>query len=99
GRAVLAALGQATADLPGAADALAWVDELLARGDAEAHARAAVERIAIVAAAAALRDSAPAELPEIFARVRLREGRSMTYGTATLSSHEVRRLVDRVLPA
>jgi putative acyl-CoA dehydrogenase len=99
GRAVLAALGQATADLPGTADALAWVDELLGRGDAEAHARAAVERIATVAAAAALRDSAPAELPEIFARVRLHEGRSMTYGAATLSSHEVTRLVDRVLPA
>jgi putative acyl-CoA dehydrogenase len=98
-RAVLAALGQATADLPGAADALASVDKFLARGDAEAHARAVVERIATVAAAAALRDSAPAELPEIFARVQLHEGRRITYGTATLSGHQVTQLVDRVLPA
>jgi putative acyl-CoA dehydrogenase len=98
-RAVLATLEQATADLPGARNALAWVSEIVARGDAEAHARAAVERIAAVAAAAALRDSAPAEMAEIFARVRLREGRSITYGTATLANDEVTRLIDRVLPA
>jgi putative acyl-CoA dehydrogenase len=97
-RAVLEALGQATADLPGAADALAAVSELLARGDAEAYARAAVERIATVAAAAALRDSAPADFPEIFARARLHQGHSATYGTATLSGHEMTRLIGRVLP-
>jgi putative acyl-CoA dehydrogenase len=97
-RAVLEALGQATADLPGTADALASVSKLLTRGDAEAHARAAVERIATVAAAAALRDSAPAEFPEIFARARLREGRSTTYGTATLSGQEMTRLIARILP-
>jgi putative acyl-CoA dehydrogenase len=99
GRAVLAALGQATADLPGAADALASVEDLLGRGGVEAHARAAVERIATLAAAAALRDSAPAEFAEIFTRVRLQERRGITYGTAALSNQEVTRLVDRVLPA
>jgi putative acyl-CoA dehydrogenase len=98
-RAVLAVLEQATADLPGAADALAAVTRILARGDAEAHARAAVERIALIAAAAALRDSAPAWIAETFARVRLSEGRRSSFGSAPLADGEVAPLIDRVLPA
>jgi len=98
-RAVLATLGEATVDLQGAKEALGSVAQMLTRGDAEARARAAVERIATVAAAAALRENAPAAIADVFARVRLGEGRNSTYGTATLSAPEVTRLIDRVLPA
>jgi hypothetical protein len=37
--------------------------------------------------------------PETFARARLAEGRSGTYGTAVFSEVETARLIDRALPA
>ncbi len=98
GRAVLGAIASATADLPGAAAAAAFVTRALTQADAEAHARSAVERIAILAAAAALSDGGSA-VAETFARARLAEGRSGTYGTAVFSEVETARLIDRALPA
>jgi len=98
GRAVLGAIASATADLPGATAAVAFVTRALTQADAEAHARSAVERIAILAAAAALRDGGSA-VAETFARARLAEGRSGTYGTAVFSEVETARLIDRALPA
>jgi len=97
-RAVMMTIAKATAELPGAPEAAGFIAEALTRGDAEAHARGVVERIAILAAAAALADSAPPDIAETFARVRLSESRSATYGTARLSDAEATRLVDRALP-
>ena len=62
-RAVLADLARETADLPGAAEAVAAIGKV-----DEAHARGAVERVALLAAAAALRRSAPAVAEALPAR-------------------------------
>ena len=53
-RAVLADLVQACGDLPGAKEAAGFIAKTLAAADGEAQARAAVERLAMLAAAAAL---------------------------------------------
>ncbi len=95
-RIVLGALATATTDLPGAAHAATEIMQTLKHADAEAHARGAVERIAVLSAAAALGESAPA-VAEIFARARLGR-RVATYGTASLDATEAKLLVDRALP-
>ena len=95
---VLADLVKATADLPGVSEAASVVEKTLRSPDAEAHARAAVERLAQLAAVAALNEWAPT-IAESFARARLSQPLGQTYGTACLSSAEVERLLDRALPA
>jgi putative acyl-CoA dehydrogenase len=95
---VVADLAQATADLPGARDAASSVAKTLRSAEAEASARGAVERLAQLAAAAALNEWAPA-IGETFARVRLAEPGGSTYGTARLTADEIARLLDRALPA
>jgi putative acyl-CoA dehydrogenase len=98
-RAVLVALARETADLPGAAEAAGSVAESLSGGGAEANARASVERLALLAAASALAESAPPDIAETFARARLQAGRRGTYGTAALDAPVVTRLNERALPA
>jgi CO dehydrogenase/acetyl-CoA synthase delta subunit len=66
--------------------------------DGEAKARAAVERLAMLAATAALGAGAPAAA-EAFARTRLAAPRGGTFGTADLAAGEVAMLLDRALPA
>jgi len=97
-RAVLADVAKNTRDLPGAAETLKAVERELSSPSAEAHARGAVERLALLAAAEALRASAPS-VAEAFAQARLtgRSGRS--YGSAELSQPAVTNLNARVLPA
>src|SRR5262249_50307698 len=60
--------------------------------------RAAVDRLALLAAVAALRQSAP-EVADLFARTRLEEGHGAIYGTSEISPDNARRLIDRALPA
>src|SRR5258708_37386425 len=67
---VIADLAQATGDLPGARDAASFLAETLRSAEAEASARGAVERLALLAAAAALNEGASA-IPQTFARARL----------------------------
>ena len=64
----------------------------------EAHARAAVERLALLTAAAALRASSPA-VAEAFARHRLAAPLARLYGAAELTGAETTLLLDRALPA
>ncbi len=97
-RNVIADLAQATGDLPGARDAASFLAETLRSAEAEASARSAVERLALLAAAAALNEGASA-IAETFARARLAEPKGSSYGTARLSSSEVARLLERALPA
>jgi putative acyl-CoA dehydrogenase len=66
--------------------------------DGEARARAAVERLALLAATAALTRSAP-DVAEAFARTRLATPRGGTFGTAHLFDNDVVKLLDRALPA
>ena len=97
-RAVLSELVRACAGLPGAKEAAAFIEKTFMSADGEAKARAAVERLAMLAAAAALTESAP-DAAEAFARTRLATSRGGTFGTADLEAPEVSLLHDRVLPA
>jgi putative acyl-CoA dehydrogenase len=96
-RAVIADLVHACGDLPGAKEAAGFIAGTLAGAEGEAHARAAVERLAMLAAGAALTESAP-RIAEPFTRTRLASPRSGTFGTADLSIPEVTNLSERALP-
>jgi putative acyl-CoA dehydrogenase len=96
-RAVLGDLVAACHDLDGAREAAAFIATTLMAADGEAKARAAVEKLARLAAAAALTESAPAVAPA-FARTRLASVRGGTYGTSDLGDAEVATLLDRALP-
>jgi putative acyl-CoA dehydrogenase len=98
-RAVLGDLVRACGDLPGAQEAAAFIAGTLVAADGEARARAAVERLAMLAAAAALAEGAPADVAEAFARSRLVGPRGGTFGTANLDDAEVTMLSERALPA
>ena len=97
-RAVLSDLVRACGDLPGAQDAAAFVAGTLVAADGEARARSAVERLAMLAAAAALAEGAPGSVAEAFARTRLATQRGGTFGTAHLDDAEVAVLSERALP-
>ncbi|MGP8123943.1 MAG: acyl-CoA dehydrogenase family protein [Xanthobacteraceae bacterium] len=96
-RGVLEELGRESAGLAGAAEALAFVAKALRAADSERTARHAVERLAEVAAAAALNAINPAHA-ELFAATRLGGGRGEFLGAADLSDEQSRRLVARALP-
>jgi putative acyl-CoA dehydrogenase len=98
-RAVLTSLGQSCAGLPGTAEAAAFIVAALSAADAEARARAAVEHLALLAAAAALAESAPPHIAEAFARTRLQMRRGATYGTAPLDGELASQVLMRALPA
>jgi putative acyl-CoA dehydrogenase len=68
---LIASLEKSVDDLPGANAALARVEQSLGDSNREALARRSGETLALVAAAAALKASAPAEVAEAFARHRL----------------------------
>ena len=97
-RAVLAALAEEAGDLPDARAAVDGIERAAAAEDAEGEARAAVDRLALLAAAAALRQSAP-EVASLFARTRLEDGHGTIYGTSGIAPDEARGLIDRALPA
>jgi putative acyl-CoA dehydrogenase len=95
-RALLAELVREAGDVPGSGDAVKLVQRALAASEG-AHARAGVERLALLAAAAALRASAP-EVAHAFARHRLSGTFARVYGAAELSATEVHLLLERALP-
>jgi putative acyl-CoA dehydrogenase len=97
-RATLDDLARETKALPGAADAVSFIGRTLAGASAESNARAVVERLAQLAAAAALHAGAPAKIAELFARTRLAGHRGANYGTALLSEAETASLLARALP-
>ena len=98
-RGALAALAGETADLPGAPAAADFLTSVLQDAAGEARARAAVDRLALIAAAAALRDSAPPPVADLFARTRLADSQRAMYGTGDIATKEVRDLLERALPA
>jgi putative acyl-CoA dehydrogenase len=93
---VLDALAVDAEGLPGVRETRALIGEALAVG--EAQARLAVERLALLAAAAALRASAPAEIAELFARTRVNGPRGVMLGTSEISVAERDALLARALP-
>jgi len=95
-RGVIADLSRETADLPGAVAAVATVKRMLATG-AEADARTAVELLALLAAAASLRASAPETIAAAFTRTRLPNGHGVMWGAAALVDGERDVLLRRAL--
>jgi len=96
-RAVLDALAREAGGLPGVADAVKFIGKTMADAEAEVEARAVVERLAYLAAVAALNTTTP-EVAERFARTRLGERRGATFGTAKLSNADTAMLLGRALP-
>ncbi len=98
-RAVLTALGHESAGLPGSLETLQAIEKTVASASSEAEARALVERLALLATAAALQASAPAHVTEAFARTRLGGERGAMWGSAELDERERTILIERALPA
>ena len=95
--AVLQHLAEEAQGLPGAGDAVTSIGKAFRRPDAERVARLAVERLALLAAAAALNDISPHHA-ELFARTRLAQTHASMYGAVDLASEDIRVLLDRALP-
>ena len=64
----------------------------------EAHARAAVGRLALLASIAALRASAPPAIAEAFIRTRLSSVHGALYGAAAIDTGTAEMLLQRALP-
>jgi len=94
-QAVMTALGRETAALPGAAKLLMEAQAMLRSETAEASARAIVERLAKVAAAAALAASAPAAVADAYARTRLEHPQESLWGSAQFTEIECKLLLER----
>ncbi len=64
----------------------------------EADARRTMQRLALVASRAALKDCAPSAISDTFLRTRVEKMRGVLYGTAELDLQTVDLLLHRVLP-
>jgi putative acyl-CoA dehydrogenase len=91
--AVLRGLAEETKGLPGAAD----VCKTFRRPDNERGARLMVERLALLAAAAALNKVSPHHA-ELFAATRLAGNHAGMYGAVDLGNDDVMGLLERALP-
>ncbi|HVG50505.1 MAG TPA: acyl-CoA dehydrogenase family protein [Xanthobacteraceae bacterium] len=97
-RAVLADIARATRDLPGCVDAIKFIERTLSSATAEAQARAAIERLALLCAVEALQVSAP-DIAATFAHARLAERFGRTYGAVDLTAAQTTKLLERALSA
>jgi putative acyl-CoA dehydrogenase len=94
---VLRELGEDTRQLLGAAAAVGFIVDTFRRGDSERVARLAVERLALLAAAAALNRLMPRHA-ELFAATRLVSNHASMFGAIDLPALDIRALVQRALP-
>jgi putative acyl-CoA dehydrogenase len=95
--AVLQDLAGETGGLPGAGDAIAFIGKAFRRPDSERVARLAVEKLALLAAAAALNKVSPRSA-ELFARTRLAGNHPSMYGAIDLADADIKGLLARALP-
>ena len=95
--AVLQHLADETKGLPGATEAVAFTARAFRRPDSERVARLAVEKLALLAAAAALNEVSPHHA-ELFARTRLAQTHAGMYGAVDLADGDIRGLLARALP-
>ena len=86
-----------TLGLPGAGEATAFLGKAFRRPDSERVARLAVEKLALLAAAAALNAVSPRHA-QLFATTRLAGNHAGMYGAVDLASEDVRGLLERALP-
>jgi putative acyl-CoA dehydrogenase len=96
-QAVLQGLAEQAKGLPGAGDAVTFIGKAFRRPDSERVARLAVEKLALLAAAAALNQVSPHHA-ELFARTRLAQNHASMYGAVELGGDDVRSLLARALP-
>jgi putative acyl-CoA dehydrogenase len=94
---VLQDLAAETKGLPGAGEAVAFIGKTFRRPDSERLARLAVEKLAQLAAAAALNAVAPHNA-ELFAATRLAATHASMYGAVEMENGDVRALLGRALP-
>ncbi|MGJ4946864.1 acyl-CoA dehydrogenase family protein [Bradyrhizobium sp. HKCCYLS20291] len=95
--AVMTTLAADARGLPGATEALAMISQAFRRGDSERVARLAVEKLALLAAAAALNVVSP-DRAELFATTRLAATHPSMYGAVDLDPTAIRGLLERALP-
>jgi len=95
--AVLQMLAEATRGLPGAQGTVGFIAKAFRRADGERLARLAVERLALLAAAAALKSVAPRQA-ELFASTRLASDHGGLFGAIDLAEGEMKALLERALP-
>jgi putative acyl-CoA dehydrogenase len=95
--AVLRELAEDTHGLAGAGEAVAFIGKAFRRPDSERVARLAVEKLALLAASAALNKVAPRSA-ELFAATRLATNHTGMYGAVDLANDDVRALLARALP-
>jgi putative acyl-CoA dehydrogenase len=95
--AILQTLAKESAGLPGAANAAMFIAEVFRRPDSERVARLAVEKLALLAAAAALTKVSP-QHAELFARTRLAMDHGSMYGAVDLATGDITGLLNRALP-
>jgi putative acyl-CoA dehydrogenase len=93
-RGVLDALAGECADLPGGPAAIREAAQMLSDSADEPLARFLVERLALLASAAAVKESAPPGIAESFARTRL-SARGGMFGSVELSAAGCAALFDR----
>jgi putative acyl-CoA dehydrogenase len=94
--AVLSALAAETRGLPGASETVGLIGNAFRRPDSERVARLAVEKLALLAAAAALNAVTP-EQAELFASSRLASTHPGMYGAVDFDSACMRNLLERAL--
>jgi len=95
---VLRGLVDQTKGLPGVVEAVGFIAKAFRQADAERVARLAVEKLALVAAAASLNEVSPKHA-ELFAATRLVSDHGNLYGAVDLADSDIRGLLDRALPA
>jgi putative acyl-CoA dehydrogenase len=95
--AVLQGVAEEARGLPGAGEAVTFIGKAFRRPDSERVARLAVEKLALLAAAAALNKVSPHHA-ELFARTRLAQNHASMYGAVDLAGDDVRGLMERALP-
>ena len=95
--AVLQELADEVSGLPGAGEAVAFIGQAFRRPDSERVARLAVERLALLAATAALNGVMPRHA-ELFAATRLAGNHAGMYGAVDLANSDIRGLLARALP-
>jgi putative acyl-CoA dehydrogenase len=86
-----------TLGLPGAADATVFIGKAFRRPDGERVARLAVEKLALLAASAALNAVSPRHA-ELFAATRLAGNHAGMYGAVDLATEDISGLLERALP-
>jgi putative acyl-CoA dehydrogenase len=94
---VLQELAGEVRGLPGVAETVTMIGQAFRRVDSERVARLAVERLALLAACAALNKVAPRSA-ELFAATRLAATHAGMYGAVDLDSDDIKRVLQRALP-